>query len=387
MSTPEARPPSLDDTSRVLPGLDPMEPAVEALLSHSAVPITARPTWWSAWVRAFNWEPLFISSPDDQAIAPLASSSTRRTAQVQMLGGGYAAHARLLATDGRAARELADLVAARLTGLGTPWHLRLEHLPAQDPVAQRLAEILPRSHWRLAPDRASPYVRLQPGATTEDYLGRTSRKSHRRTERAFSRAGGTVKHINDPNQITALLPKLARIRRDRDHQFSRVSDLDSTQGHSFWSSVLIDHASRGELEVAVAHIHNKIVGYDVILLDGTAERLWDGRIAPEAEPFGVGRLLQDVALTRALYRGATELDLMRGVTSAKLRLATDVRSCSVLEAWSNGSQQRFAMTSRTAVARAKHTRDSHERLVRLWRAAKYQTVLSKPGDHQERTTS
>ena len=314
-------------------------------------------------------------------MAPLAVRSSRRRTQVQLLGGHSADHARLPAVDGRSARELGELVAGHLEQLSSPWHLRLEHLPAHDPVAQRLAELLPGSRWRVAPELASPYVLLLPGATVDDYLGRAARKSRRRTCRAFAAAGGRVSHTGDPDRVAALLPELARVRRARDHRLGRVSDLDSSDGLAFWTSVLIDHAHSGELEVATAYVGGRLVAYDVVLLDGPADRLWDGRVAPEAESLSVGRLLQDVALARAIDRGSAELDLLRGVTPAKLRLATDVRVCSVLEAWSNPHDRRRELTSRAVVGWARSTKEAHEPLNSLWRATKRRRVarLDAPG--------
>lgn len=318
---------------------------------------------------------MLLTLPDGGGAAPLAVQKGRRQTQIQMLGGSGADHARLLADSGRHARELGDLLVSKLAGLDRPWHLRLEHLPAGDPVAQRLAEVLPGCVWNLAPDRASPYVRLRPGFSVEDYLGRASRKTRRRTIRDFAQADGTVQHTQDPSRIAELLPKLAAVRRARDHRCDRVSELDSPRGYAFWASVLTDHAASGEVEIALAEVNGRVVGYDVVLLDGPAERLWDGRVSPEGEALSVGRMLQDVALERAIARGAEELDLMRGVTAAKLRLATDVRVCSVLEAWSSRHRQRIALASRGSTGWARHVRDSHDGLDRLWRSAKQRTVL------------
>lgn len=392
---PTANRPSMYDdssqrvTSTVLPLHDRevvVDPSLRDLLLRTEAPITARPIWWSAWARAYHYDPMVITLPDRGAAAPLAVRRTARRTQIQMLGGSSADHARLLATDGDPARRLADLVVDRLASLTGPWHVRLAQLPAQDAVAQRLAEVMPYSHWRLAPELASPYVVLRPGAGVDDYLGRTSRKGHRRTVRGFAAAGGTVSHTQDPNHVMALLPELARVRRARDHRCGRVSDLDSEQGYAFWSSVLTDHSAAGELEVALAWIGDRLVGYDVILLDGRTERLWDGRVAPEAERLSVGRMLQDVALARALDRGSVELDLMRGVTPAKLRLATDVRACSVFEAWSSSYQRTRTLASRRAIAAVKEVRDSNEVLDGWWRRAKRRTLLRHATANDSATT-
>lgn len=352
-----------------------LDPAIEALLQHERAPITARPIWWSAWARAFGQEPWLLALPDNGGAAPLAIQEGRTQTRIQMLGGSDADHSRLFADSGRHARELGDLLINELSDLGRSWHLQLEHLPAGDPVAQRLAEALPGCVWKLAPDRASPYVRLRPDTSVEDYLGRASRKTRRRTIRDFVQAEGTVRHTQDPSEVAGVLPKLAAVRRARDHRCDRVSDLDSPMGYAFWASVISDHAAAGEVEIALAEIRGRLVGYDVILLDGPAERLWDGRVSPEGEALSVGRLLQDVALERALDRGAEELDLLRGVTAAKLRLATDVRVCSVLEAWSSRYQQRLTVTSRGGIGWARQVRDSHDGLDQLWRAAKQRTLL------------
>ncbi len=361
---------------------------LDDLLARTGAPATARPRWWSAWSRAFDRPAELVElrrrgggSPEGSSdlLGAAALTTARRAGgtAVTVVGGDTADHARLPAASARDARALADLVVARLGELPGRWSLRLPHLPPGDPAAQRLAEVLPGATWTLAPDRASPWVRLESGTEVGSYLGATSRKSRGRRDRKWARSGGTVRHVSDPDEVRALLPRLEQVRRARDHAASRVSDIDSPAGREFWSSVIVEHAAAGEAEVALAEIGEDLLAYDVVLLDGPAHRLWDGRIAPGAEQLGAGQLLQDVALGRALAAGADELDLLRGVTPAKMRLATDVRSSSVLEAWSAPWERTGELALRGATGWAKAARDSSSAATRAWRTVKGATVLHR----------
>ncbi len=356
------------------------------LLEHAGAPVTARPLWWSAWSRAWGLPEELVelrepatgprTGPGELvALAPLTSRRRAGGTEVTVLGDDTADHARLPARESSHARALADLVVERLTSLPGRWHLRLPHLPAGDPVAQRLAEVLPGAVWHLAPDRASPWVRLRAGTEVRDYLGATSRKSRGRRDRRWARDGGQVRHVSDPDEVASLLPRLEQVRRGRDHAAGRVSDIDSPQGRAFWASVILDHAAAGQAEVALAEVGGELVAYDVVLLDTAAHRLWDGRIAAGAEQLGAGQLLQDVALERALASGVGELDLLRGVTPAKMRLATDVRPCSVLEAWSTPWERTGELALRGAVGWARAARDASEPGRRAWRAVKDVAVI------------
>lgn len=363
---------------------------VAVLLDRTGAPTTARPLWWSAWSRAWGRpeelvelrRPAGVSPsqgrPDELlGVAPLATRRRAGGTEVMVLGGDSADHARLpAATDGDA-RALADLVAERLQQLPGRWHLRLAHLPPADPVAQRLAEVLPGARLCLAADRASPWVRLRRGSEVKDYLSANWRRARKRRQRDWARSEGRVRHVRDPEELAALLPRLARVRRGRDHAAGRASDIDSPRGRAFWSSIILEHAAAGEAEVALAEVGDDLVGYNVVLLDGTAHRLWDGRVAAGAERLGAGLLLQEVALQRALDAGRAELDLLRGVTPAKLHLATDVRACSVLEAWSAPWARTGELALRGAGDWARTTRDSSTRGRRAWLALKDATVVAR----------
>ena len=360
--------------------------AVDDLLARTDAPISARRPWWDAWAEAFDEVPWLLTEPGPDASLSAAAPLVRRSGSqrrgrrpartdVVLLGHGTSDFARLPAIDGAAAEALAERIVAELDALEGPWRLRLEHLPPGDPTALHLARLLPVSRWTVPWDRASPYLRLAPDAALEDFYSSSGRKKMRRTRRAFERAGGTVRHITDGDQIAALLPTLATLRRERDHAQDRRSDLDDPRYHAFWSSLVTTLSAAGEAEVALAEVDGDAVAYDIGLLDGPAYRVWDGRIATRAEELSPGRVLRDADLERALELGCAELDHQRGVTVVKMQLASDVRAVSVLEAWSSPRAARAALATRASVEWAKRQRDDNQHLDAAWRRVKRATML------------
>ncbi len=134
-------------------------------------------------------------------------------------------------------------------------------------------------------------------------------------------------------------------------------------------------AASAELEVALAEVDGELVAYDIGLLDGPAYRIWDGRFAPHAEALSPGRVLRDADLERALELGCLELDHQRGITVAKMQLASDVRPVSVLEAWSSPRTARTTLAARASLRWAKQHRDASPRLDDAWRRLKRATML------------
>ncbi|MBD8869503.1 GNAT family N-acetyltransferase [Nocardioides donggukensis] len=376
--------------SRLLEGVD--EVALDALLVRTGAPITARRAWWEAWATAFEVEPWLLTVPgpdgdlagDLRAVAPLARRHRRHRhrrrgpTEVVLMGHGTSDAARLPAVDGSAALALAERIVAGLEALDGPWHLRLEHLPPGDPTAFHLARLLPGCRWTVPWDRASPYLSLQPGAGPEEYYSPSGRKKRRRARRTFERAGGTIRQVRDADEIAGLLPALAALRRERDHDQDRRSDLDDPRYLAFWSALVVSLASSAELEVALAEVHGDLVAYDIGLLDGPAYRIWDGRFAPRAEALSPGRVLRDADLDRALETGCLELDHQRGITVAKMQLASDVRPVSVLEAWSSARAARTTLAARASLSWAKRHRDADPRLDASWRRLKRATMLRSP---------
>ncbi len=364
--------------THALDGID--ADALDDLLTGTAAPVSARRTWWEAWTSAFDEDPWLLTEPGADgglsAAAPLVRRRRRRDrTEVVLLGHGTSDLARLPARDGAASRALAERIVAGLAGLEGAWHLRLEHLPPGDPTAFHLARLLPGCRWTLPWDRASPYLVLEPGTGPEEYYSSSGRSKMRRARRGFERAGGTVRHVRDPDEIARLLPALAALRRDRDHAQDRRSDLDDPRYHRFWSALVLGLAASAELELALGEVDGELLAYDIGLLDGDAYRIWDGRFAPGAEALSPGRVLRDADLARALELGCLELDHQRGITMAKMQLASDVRPVSVLEAWSSPRTARTTLAARASLAWAKQRRDDDPRLDAAWRRLKQATVL------------
>ncbi len=318
-------------------------------------------------------------SPDDAEVAAAQRSCCWDTAPRTSLGCPH--------VDGAAAQTLAERIVAGLEAVEGPWHLRLEHLPPEDPTAFHLARLLPHCRWTVPWDRASPYLRLQPGTGPDDYYTSSGRKKRRRARRTFERAGGTVRQVHDGDEVAHLLPSLAALRRERDHAQDRRSDLDDPRYHAFWSALVVALATSAELEVAVAEVDGDLVAYDIGLLDGATYRIWDGRFDPRAQALSPGRVLRDADLERALELGCLELDHQRGITVAKMQLASDVRPVSVLEAWSSPRTAGTTLAVRASLSWARQHRNDNARLEAAWRRLKRATVLrpSPTPDTRNRT--
>ncbi len=121
---------------------------LEPLLAATDSPVTASATWWRSWAasRAATWEPLLVTvgpEHDPRAAAPLAVRRGRGADRVVGWGHEESDRGALPALDRPAAEALAVAVAAHLRTGRRPWTLRVEQLPAADPVALALRQRLP----------------------------------------------------------------------------------------------------------------------------------------------------------------------------------------------------------------------------------------------------
>jgi CelD/BcsL family acetyltransferase involved in cellulose biosynthesis len=112
------------------------------------------------------------------------------------------------------------------------------------------------------------------------------------------------------------------VLRDRDTR--RSSDLDRPSEREFWRQVLEATGDQWEVEIASLRLDDRLAAYVVGLLDGTAYRVYDGRMSTELAAYSPGRLIAAAALDRAMKdERFAVLDWMSGVAADKL-LATNV---------------------------------------------------------------
>ena len=136
-------------------------------------PVSARRTWWEAWAAAFDEEPWVLTEPvrtrPERASRPPGPAGRPGAAATPTAPRSccWATAPRTspgcLRSTAPPRRPWPNGSWPSSTRRRGPWHLRLEHLPPGDPTALHLARLLPGCRWTLPWDRASPYLRLEPG--------------------------------------------------------------------------------------------------------------------------------------------------------------------------------------------------------------------------------
>jgi CelD/BcsL family acetyltransferase involved in cellulose biosynthesis len=358
---------------RVLP-LDRWWDALEALLDRTGAPITMRRLWLEPWVQRGSWEPWLVGVPEPPgltAAAPLARRRRRGVTEIVGLGHGWADHARLPATDPAAARALALGVRTELSRLRGPWRLVVEQLPRADPVARLLGDLLDQ-HRHVEGD-GLPRLAVGSSRLPSDRLSKRFRYDHRRAEREARSAGlgPVLRYERDPRGVAALLTRVAALRRLRDHERGRPSDLDAPADERYWAGLCAALAARGDLEVATLWLGGELAAYNLGIVDGRVYRCWDGRIAPAWARYRPGYLLHVPLLDHvASGHEVDEIDLMRGVTEFKLRFADEVVPAESLHAWSSGALRLSAELPERGRRRWRRWRRQHPAAERGWRAAR-----------------
>ncbi|MBC7678465.1 MAG: GNAT family N-acetyltransferase [Pseudorhodobacter sp.] len=245
-----------------------------------------------------------------------------------LLGQGLADHARLPALDVAAAEQLAAAMTSELQAR-RPWLLRLEQLPVGDPVATLLAARLGLQVHRGVP---CPVTDVDHDAPLTSVLSVNGRKSLRRgTNRLAAGGQQLVTTWTGGPRAAETLPDLLALRRARDHAVGRASEADDPRARAFQGSVAQALADRSLLEVLRCEVDGDLAAYALVLVDGDVLRVWDGRVRPGVERYGVGWLADVAVLARAWSDPSVRaVDWMRGATENKQRCATrTVDSCHV----------------------------------------------------------
>lgn len=297
----------------------------------TAAPVTARWPWLHAWMDAYRPEDPWAVTVRDGGSGRLDAAvllSTRAHDdhdEIMPLGRRQLDRGFLAARTESAADALGTAVAARLSARSRPWVMRLGQLPAGDRVAAALARRL--DGCSTVPGQAIPKVDFGASQSAGDFLGKSLRKQLRKAHNRVTEDGMDL-HIGfatGHEPVAALLDEVERTHRAREHHARRVSDLESGPGLRFWRGVILDHASRGEVEVATLRLGDDLAAYVVSLLDGGAYRVLDGRFAPTWSRYSPGRLLEKAMLDRAAENPRfREVDWMNGCASEKLLAANAV---------------------------------------------------------------
>lgn len=312
----------------------------DALVDDVGLPLVARRTWlqtWSDTYRDFVPWIAAVDGPDGRldACALLTRRVRGGILDVTSMGRGQTDYMYLPARSEAAGMQLAEGIAARLTGVRRPWRLRVDQLPENDPVAAAVAARLDVAV--IEPAEASPVVELRPGASPERHMTAGLRQTVRTARNRLARDGRKAEYVHEisPAGIGAFLPEVEAVWRARDRAVGRRSEADDAGGLGFVLATVRRLANRAEVELDVLLIDGRMAAFAVSLLDGPSCRVWVARIAPEFAVYSPGHLVTRLLLARAIERGCTELDWMRGEEPYKLATATTLRRHEHLTAWSS----------------------------------------------------
>jgi hypothetical protein len=326
----------------MLDGLAPGE--LDDLFRAAGAPVTARETWLRAWVGAYQpARPEAVAVRDESTgrldgVAVLSARADADHDVVAPLGRRQSDRGALPARHAAAAETLAVAVAGHLRARRRPWVLRLGQLPAGDPVAAALVRQL-GAPARLVPGVAIPKVEFGGTTSVAELLGGGLRKQLRKAHNRLAVDGveAVTAFTRDPGDVAVLLGEIEHTHRARERDARRTSDLDAAPGLRFWRAAIVDHAARGEVEVATLRLDGDVAAYVVSLLDGDAFRVFDGRCATASARYSPGRLLETAVLERTLADPRfARVDWMNGLASEKLLAANAVEHTEHLVAASPG---------------------------------------------------
>ena len=317
---PLARPTLAVERSTGLDALVALD-RLDGLWARTSTPVTGRAAWLRAAAEADpRWTPLLLVVARDGepvAAAPLAVRTERGVRTVRMLDLGHADHARLPADDDLAAAALGRALLAELRS-GGAWRLDLQQLPPDDAVIGWLGSALA---LRVEPGAGCPLAVVDPAVPLPSQLSANGRKSLRGGRNRLAADGRvlTVQWLRGPSVLTEL-PALQELRRDRDHAVGRASEMDDPAGRAFHTGLVQALVARDEVELLMMHVDGVLAAFDLMVRDGDTLRVFDGRVAPGNERYGVGWLAHVEVLDRVHRDPALRaVDWLRGEQENKQR--------------------------------------------------------------------
>jgi hypothetical protein len=347
------------------------------LADRLRLPLTARLDYLDRYAASYpEWAPWLVGvSEVDGAWRAGALLMRRRRGgltRVTGLGAPVCDHGRLPALDDAAAAALVEAIAAGLAATAGPWVLRLEQLPAGDPVAARLADRLP--HARLVPGTGMPRIDIGADRRPRAYLSKKYLQQVNASRRRFGAAGVEPRlvQLHAADEIEPLLPALLAIRRSRDRTAFYRPELEDGRRAAWWQDILLRFARRGQLELNLVDVGaERPAGYLAAVLDGATYRCWDGRMSPVWDYERPGHFLFGELLRRVFADERwAEVDYLRGEGAYKLRMANDVVRTSHLLAWSSRSAELLTETPPAALRRLHDWKSAHPGVDRALRAVR-----------------
>jgi len=129
-------------------------------------------------------------------------------------------------------------------------------------------------------------------------VARTLRKARNRMVADGVRPEITV--TTDRGEITAMLPLLESISRDRDIAAGRVSPLDDPSGRRLWQRRMIALAGEGVLQLAALWLNGELAAFVLGVDDGAVYRVLGGRYVARWARYAPGRVLEAAVLDRVV---------------------------------------------------------------------------------------
>jgi hypothetical protein len=293
--------------------------------SMPGTPVTARWPWIAASVAkpSAHETPWMVSVRCGHRITAAAvllddtSGTVRRTSLAGTADGHRGA---LVATDNEQASRLGGALADALLS-----ELREFAIGpvSEGPAVAALLQNLPIG---LIVDEVSiPVVRTGRGlaAGVSHGTARTLRKARNRI--AKDEVRGDIVTTSDRQEISALLPLLEMISRDRDHAGGRLSPLDDPERRRLWHRRIRALAADDSVALSVLRLDGDLAAYVLGIDDGDCYRVLEGRYVARWARYSPGRVLEASVLHRAITDGRFSLfDWMTDVAPETLLASNSV---------------------------------------------------------------
>lgn len=326
--------------------LDRLAPYIDR---HSSAFCTSS-AWLAAAARHLPGTPVAVTvhcAGTPVALAALSVVHRRGARRLELLGGDLNDYGPLFHDSAEAAVALADAIAGWVHEQRR-WRLDLRQLDANDPVLPALAERLPGAVLEAGP----PMPQIV-GVGTEYRVSRNRRKNATNATNRITADGHAWERVvvDDAEKLARWLPAVVRLRRVRDHAAGRRSHLDEPAVLAFYEDVVRDAVVRGRAAINLLAVDGEVAGYALAMYDGTAHRLFDGRVAEDFQRYRGGMVCDLMAVTRAIEDpDVTTFDWLRGRTPAKfdnhearrvgLRAASSVL-VTVADDWADTARRRI----------------------------------------------
>jgi CelD/BcsL family acetyltransferase involved in cellulose biosynthesis len=202
-----------------------------------------------------------------------------------------------------------------------PWDaVDLRRLRVGDPAIEALAEAFGSREmdrgWTLnvEPEEVCPVATLPPGATLDDYFGTLGKKERHEIRRKVRRAeaAGTVELTAsvDPIADLSAFIDLHQKRWGADGLFPDTEGGD--QSRVFFRRLFELFPADGPLRLAFLTVDGRRIAACVSFETADTVLYYNAGVDPEARELSPGVVMVERLVRRALERGATRLDFLRG---------------------------------------------------------------------------